>query len=238
MRIVKEECFKYYFERDKPGESLLHYQLNIGDPVVISSEENHIAIGIGFITELSSDHVAVSIGKPLLGIPIREKDFDKDTYQNFKYLTLLEDKDNKNSNVFSQQNACSQKYPMSFQLNDDIKNYNTNPKTGIHHPQSTPKEYISRDNYMKQMLYRIDKDEMSSGINITRNNLLDLFRSQDKNINIYKLRKLIVDLEIPKFNKMEMIIPKHIEESLDPYQKNAVERALSGNIYELTKYIK
>ncbi|KAG4090959.1 hypothetical protein H8356DRAFT_1279262 [Neocallimastix lanati (nom. inval.)] len=230
MKIVKEECYKYYFERDKPGESLLNSQINIGDPVVISSEEGHFAIGIGYVTDLDSSHVAVSIGKPLLGIPIREKDFDKDTNQNFKYLKLLDDTNANtkgkdiSSNILSSPSPCSQRYPMLNKNNSNL-NYSGNYSS---HNQSQENHSL-RESHIKKMLYRIDKDEMNSAIGITRNNLLDLFRSQDQD----RLRKLIVDLEKPKFNKKEMIIPKHIEESLDPYQKNAVERALSAIDYSL-----
>ncbi|KIL65109.1 hypothetical protein M378DRAFT_186544 [Amanita muscaria Koide BX008] len=55
------------------------------------------------------------------------------------------------------------------------------------------------DDDPKHIIFRIDKDEMSSGMGRIRNNLAQLFYADDEGGRSKRLRELVVDLEAPSF---------------------------------------
>ncbi|KAF9923605.1 Tripartite DNA replication factor [Linnemannia zychae] len=93
---------------------------------------------------------------------------------------------------------------------------------------------VSKD-YLKAVLrnkiaFRIDKDEMSAGLNRARGNLVQLFRA-DRDGGDAKRRHLIVDLEPPKFMPVD---DYHCENlSLNNNQKKAIETVLAAMDYAL-----
>ena len=72
-------------------------------------------------------------------------------------------------------------------------------------------------------LFRIDKDQLSGGSNIGRNNLIKLFIDPQ----CEKLRRLVVDLAEPFFSKSDSLLNNN---RLNKYQFDAIHRVLSGNI--------
>jgi hypothetical protein len=80
----------------------------------------------------------------------------------------------------------------------------------------------------RQTLYRIDKDEISAGMSLLRNNIVELC-SPNPRPSVERLRELIIDLEPPKFvaPKVKYTLPL----SLNPDQKHAVERVLYTQDY-------
>ena len=71
-------------------------------------------------------------------------------------------------------------------------------------------------------LFRIDKDQLSGGSNISRNNLINLFIDPRSD----KLRELIVDSKAPYFSSSNVDIN---DPRLNENQSNAVSKVLSGN---------
>lgn len=55
--------------------SLLDFQFNVGDPVVISTEQGHIALAIGFVRELTHTHIVIKLDRELRGPPVRKSPF-------------------------------------------------------------------------------------------------------------------------------------------------------------------
>jgi DNA replication ATP-dependent helicase Dna2 len=73
------------------------------------------------------------------------------------------------------------------------------------------------------VLYRIDKDQLSGGSNIGRNSLINLF-IDPKSV---KLRDLIVDLKTPFFSSAKAEI---CDSRLNADQKSAIGKVLSGTL--------
>ncbi|KAI8141460.1 DNA replication factor Dna2-domain-containing protein, partial [Fennellomyces sp. T-0311] len=77
--------------------------------------------------------------------------------------------------------------------------------------------------------YRIDKDEMASGMALMRRNLVTLFAREEDNGDV-KRRRLIVDRIKPSFVP---IPPVKMPPTLNPAQQNAVEKVLSAKDYAI-----
>jgi DNA replication ATP-dependent helicase Dna2 len=91
-------------------------------------------------------------------------------------------------------------------------------RTKHRRPQDTP--------FVK---FRIDKDEMSSGIMRMRNNIAQLlYKGGDE-----KRRKLIVDLEKPYYEPARAPLPAEIPESLNIDQVQAMHQVLTARDYAL-----
>ncbi|KAJ3139764.1 Tripartite DNA replication factor [Physocladia obscura] len=65
------------------AESFLSTQLSQGDPIVISSEYGHYALAIGFLTQIGSEEIIVSVDRQLKGFPNRLPQYKQDTNQTF-----------------------------------------------------------------------------------------------------------------------------------------------------------
>ncbi|KAI8380652.1 DNA replication factor Dna2-domain-containing protein, partial [Choanephora cucurbitarum] len=83
-----------------------------------------------------------------------------------------------------------------------------------------------------KILYRIDKDEMSTGMSLLRNNLIMLvaIASEDDHSG-ERLRELIVDMKKPEFSTAA----PHISATskMNPDQRNALRRVLQAKDYSL-----
>ncbi|KAJ1537085.1 Tripartite DNA replication factor, partial [Nowakowskiella sp. JEL0078] len=80
-------------------------------------------------------------------------------------------------------------------------------------------------------LFRIDKDELISGMALLRGNLISLFLPDEGSDSDPKRRKLIVDLEVPRFLPLEY--PETLPKNLNPDQKSAVQKVLMAQDYAL-----
>ena len=98
-----------------------------------------------------------------------------------------------------------------------------------------PKALLDRTQYKHQnepkdqVEFRIDKDEMASGIMKMRANLAQLFFAGGAE----NLRRLVVDLAPPQFEPARLPKPEEIPASLNPDQAQAMRRALSAKDYAL-----
>ncbi|KAI7853480.1 DNA replication factor Dna2-domain-containing protein, partial [Circinella umbellata] len=159
------------FRRDAESKeklNMLTSMINVGDPVVISSTQGHINLGMGFVLRLNHDSVQINLTSPLRSTPKRGPNFDEHLRQVF------------------------------------VNNGHSNT-------------------------YRIDKDEMSSGMALMRRNIVSLFTQEEDGGDV-KRRRLIVDRVKPSF-----VSPASIEmpPSLNPGQQGAVEKVLSAQDYAI-----
>jgi DNA replication ATP-dependent helicase Dna2 len=80
-------------------------------------------------------------------------------------------------------------------------------------------------------LYRLDKDEFSSGMAIVRNNLV---RMMEKDLfQVQRLRSLIVEGVIPLFSPISTELASLPQASLNVDQKRAIEKVMSAKDYAL-----
>ena len=82
---------------------------------------------------------------------------------------------------------------------------------------------------IEDVRFRIDKDEMSSGIMRMRNNLAQLFYKEGDE----KRRRLVVDLEKPYFEPARAPHPDEIPPSLNVDQAKAMRQVLTARDYAL-----
>ena len=159
-------------------KSLIESGLHESDPIVISSEQGHIALSIGFIESLTPSAVTVYVDKPIVGLPRRAPEFEETDNQDF------------------------------------VSQFVNHRKGQTYTQDST--------------LYRIDKDEMTSGMSLIRDNLVSLFTQPGSE----KMRRLIVDLEPPFFSGSQS---KGLSQSTVQYnqdQRCAIQKVLSGTPFK------
>lgn len=80
-----------------------------------------------------------------------------------------------------------------------------------------------------KVLFRIDKDEMTSGMMRMRTNLANLFFAGGDE----KRRRLIVDLDPPQFEDARSPLPEEIPSSLNADQTKAMEQVMTARDYAL-----
>ncbi|WVQ99969.1 hypothetical protein IAU59_007112 [Kwoniella sp. CBS 9459] len=81
-----------------------------------------------------------------------------------------------------------------------------------------------------KIVFRIDKDEMSSGMMRMRNNLAQLFYAKDGDA---LRRRLIVDLAAPEFEPSWAPLPSEIPDHLNDDQVKAMEKVMTARDYAL-----
>lgn len=89
------------------------------------------------------------------------------------------------------------------------------------------KRKSAEDDHVDETLYRIDKDEMASGMSLVRNNLIQLFTAEGDE----RRRKLVVDLEAPRSVPVmtaDEAAGTTGNADLNSDQRRAVEKVLSG----------
>ncbi|CAG9943887.1 unnamed protein product [Clonostachys rosea f. rosea IK726] len=77
--IPRINRFHYTFIKREhvPGFSFLESELSTGEPVVVSDEEGHFALAIGYITAVRKDRVSVAVDRRLHNARIRQPGFDE-----------------------------------------------------------------------------------------------------------------------------------------------------------------
>lgn len=150
----------------------LHGHISVGDPIVVSSEADHINLGMGFVTRIRKTILTVSLTRPFRGLPSRLAiQFDEKENQTF---------------------------------------------VGV-------KDASTRDNTH----YRVDKDEIAAGMGLVRNNLLTMFLREEDGGDA-KRRRLIVDLEEPRFSTTKEHLDHTPNHDLNTDQLRAADQVLNG----------
>lgn len=82
---VRINRFRYSFikENTAPGFSFMDSQLVVGDPIVISDEEGHFGLAIGFVSAVRKQRIDVAVDRRLHNARIRQPGFDEKTNQDF-----------------------------------------------------------------------------------------------------------------------------------------------------------
>ncbi|KAI8582478.1 hypothetical protein K450DRAFT_227370 [Umbelopsis ramanniana AG] len=153
----------------------LHGHISVGDPIVVSSEADHINLGMGFVTRIRKTILTVSLTRPFRGLPSRQ-------------ALHFDDKEN--------------------QTFAGVKDANTRDTTH----------------------YRIDKDEIAAGMGLVRNNLLTLFLREEDGGDA-KRRRLIVDLEEPRFSATKEHLDHTPHHDLNTDQLRAADQVLNAQDY-------
>jgi hypothetical protein len=165
---------KTYDEAATPP-SLLDFQFNVGDHVVISTEQGHLALAIGVVCELSHTQIVLKLDRELRGPPVKKEWFSS------AYIAI-----------------------------DD--------------PITCPQTQCERG-----ILYRIDKDEPTSGMSLMRWTLMRLIEAPE----YHRLRSLIIELSEPEYRPEEATAAAVVERldvihRLNRDQKEALCRVLTG----------
>ena len=83
----KQRINKYTYTLEKPGSagdfSFIESQLGEGDPIVISDEDGHIALAIGYVSQLRKNRIMVQVDRRLHSARTRQKNFNEDSNQVF-----------------------------------------------------------------------------------------------------------------------------------------------------------
>jgi CRISPR/Cas system-associated exonuclease Cas4 (RecB family) len=89
-------------------------------------------------------------------------------------------------------------------------------------------QYYTKNNIQ----YRIDKDDMSTGMSMLRNNLVMLTaKSEENEFRNRRLRELIIDLKKPDYHTVAPKLPP--TPNMNPDQRNALKRVLQAKDYNL-----
>jgi DNA replication ATP-dependent helicase Dna2 len=71
--------FHYTFVKrlPQPGFSFLESELSVGEPIVVSDEEGHFALAIGYVTSVRKQRISVAVDRRLHNSRIRQEGFDE-----------------------------------------------------------------------------------------------------------------------------------------------------------------
>ena len=80
--------FKYTFVKraPAPGFSFVESQLTVGEPIVVSDEQGHFALGLGFVTTIRKEQITVAVDRRLDNSRTRQPGFDEVNNQVFTGL--------------------------------------------------------------------------------------------------------------------------------------------------------
>lgn len=164
---------------DSSEKSLFEFQFDVGDPVVVSTEQGHLALAIGHVREISHHQLVLTLDRELRGPPARRTSTDDNNY---------------------------------IAIDDPLTCPETQRERGI--------------------LYRIDKDEISSSIGLVRWSLARLITTPTCN----RLRNLVIDLSPPEYRSDHDDMTSLLEGirksglSLNVDQEAALRKVLTGKM--------
>lgn len=109
--------FHYTFIKEDvaPGFSFLDSQLAVGEPVVVSDEDGHFALALGYVTTVRKQRISVAVDRRLHNARIRQPGFDERNNQ--VYASIMEVVP---EGVCSEQSqAKTKESPIRFRLDKD-----------------------------------------------------------------------------------------------------------------------
>ncbi|KAF5027547.1 hypothetical protein F66182_364 [Fusarium sp. NRRL 66182] len=178
-----------FVKRVQPaGFSFLESELTVGEPIVVSDEEGHFALAIGYVTAVKRQRISVAVDRRLHNARIRQPGFDENDNQIF--ASIME----------------------------------------VAHEGATQDETAGK---IKEapIRYRLDQDEFSNGMATVRNNLVQMMA--DDIVGARQTRRLIVDLETPRFKATPTQYTVSDRDSLNVDQHRAIEKVMSAQDYAL-----
>ncbi|KAL2692172.1 hypothetical protein Neosp_002578 [[Neocosmospora] mangrovei] len=170
------------------GFSFLESELSVGEPIVVSDEEGHFALAIGYVTAVKRRRISVAVDRRLHNARIRQPGFDENDNQTF--ASIME----------------------------------------VAHEGATQDETHGK---IKEppIRYRLDQDEFSNGMATVRNNLVQMMA--DDVFGSRQIRRLIVDLQPPRFKSVPTQYTISDRDSLNVDQHRAIEKVMSAQDYAL-----
>ncbi|KAJ3091268.1 Tripartite DNA replication factor [Quaeritorhiza haematococci] len=206
--------------------TLLSSRIGVGDPVVVSEEgTGNYALAIGFVVDLQPNFMVISTDrKPKASLvsmaEIRDGGATICPSSMSSNVRLSQDPENplQSKSARRQFGQRSRHSSVTFQLGSQSQRQEDGSDEG--------------GNDSATVLWRIDKDELTSGMALTRHNLISLFTEDGDR----KRRRLIVDLEAPIFQpdlSSQLRVAIGDDEKLNPDQRNAVEKVLTAQDYAL-----
>ncbi|KAJ4293893.1 DNA replication endonuclease-helicase Dna2 [Collariella sp. IMI 366227] len=187
---AKINRFSYNFVKEKSvvGFSFLDSQLTVGEPIVVSDEQGHFALALGYVTAVKKQRISVAVDRRLHNARIRQPGFDEVSNQVFASIMEVA-------------------------------------------PEGAKPEQSQGKIKEAPIRYRVDKDEFSNGMATVRNNLVQaMAASQTGSADI---RRLVVDLEPPRFKATPTQYTVPGKDNLNVDQKAAVEKVMSARDYAL-----
>jgi DNA replication ATP-dependent helicase Dna2 len=90
LHTQKINRFNYNFVKDDaaPGFSFVDSQLGVGEPIVISDEQGHFALALGFVTSVRKQRISVAVDRRLHNARIKQPGFNEHTNQ--VYASIME----------------------------------------------------------------------------------------------------------------------------------------------------
>jgi len=91
--------FSYTFIKEKPGTgfSFLDSQLVVGEPIVVSDEQGHFALALGYVTAVKKTRISVAVDRRLHNSRIKQPGFDAQDYQVFGGIMEVGEPEDKSS---------------------------------------------------------------------------------------------------------------------------------------------
>jgi DNA replication ATP-dependent helicase Dna2 len=187
---AKINRFSYTFikENPPPNFSFLESQLTVGEPIVVSDEQGHFALALGYVTSVKKNRISVAVDRRLHNARIRQPGFDEHNNQVFASIMEVA-------------------------------------------PEGASPEESQGKIREEPIRYRLDKDEFSNGMATVRNNLVQIMA--DGPFRSAQIRRLVVDLEPPRFKTTPTQYTVPGKNSLNIDQKAAVEKVMSAKDYAL-----
>ena len=174
--------------------SLLDLSICVSDYVLLSTERGHYALGSGTVQHLSQDTVVIESEEELKcpPIPIHATGYTTGGHFKQEFQGIMDIEDLGNVNIVNRHAILGYNF---IHIMTDISIFRT--------PQSLSQaaEITSVPN--STVLWRIDKDELVTGIRAIKDSLMHLFTEDGD----HKRRRLIVDLEPPQFSSTVPTIP-------------------------------
>lgn len=171
-----------------PGFSFLESELSVGEPIVVSDEDGHFALAIGYVTSVRKQRISVAVDRRLHNARIRQPGFDEVDNQRFAGIMEVA-------------------------------------------PEGASAEASQGKIKDEPIKYRLDQDEFSNGMATVRNNLVQMMA--DNVPQTSKIRRLLVDLDPPRFKTVATQYAVADSESLNVDQKAAIEKVMSAQDYAL-----
>ncbi|KOS23242.1 DNA replication ATP-dependent helicase/nuclease DNA2 [Escovopsis weberi] len=108
--------FHYTFLKRKPTRdfSFIGSELSVGEPVVVSDEEGHYALAIGFVTSLQKRRISVAVDRRLHNARTRQPGFDEVNNQTFSSIMEVAPDDGS-----AQQSPGKKEPPVRYRLDLD-----------------------------------------------------------------------------------------------------------------------
>ncbi|KAJ1954885.1 DNA replication endonuclease-helicase Dna2, partial [Dispira parvispora] len=193
-----------------PQHSLLDGQLNVGDPVVVSSEEGHFALAVGFVLELAKNTVVVSLDRPLRGVPLPVAPFDprvRQQYQGIMEVSFGRLDLNDYQGTHGQGGSRTVITRLYSYVPSPLTTGWCNEDPFLQHLASQGWTAGASANTDKSLVdgsplviphqsFRVDKDELTTGMGTIRYNLIALLEESGD----ARRRRLVVNLEAPRFD--------------------------------------